>query len=222
MVHHRERVPPRHTGPTGERPCPRNMPAGSISSATSSRAAVENHGDNDRDSDDEDDEPRCPVGIPAARSDRFHCFLLLRSVPGHGVQSAPRVPGQSACLHTKLTTRAGRAAGCRRRSSRARPTGWTTPCPCPGVPAPLPSRGPCRSHRPAKASVNSWSRWPQQDRESSSSSTGSGPPWVRCAMAAMGAITRLQAYNRSPSSPHAVATRRHRASTPSCPAPATT
>ena len=38
----------------------------------------------------------------------------------------------------------------------------------------------------------------------------------------IGATTRLQANNRSPSSPHAAATTSHRASTPSCPAPATT
>lgn len=57
---------------------------------------------------------------------------------------------------------------------------------------------------------------------SSSSITGSSPPFPRWAMAAKGAITWLQAWSRSPSSPHAAATRAQRVSTPSSPAPATT
>ncbi|MCX5498235.1 LysR family transcriptional regulator [Streptomyces sp. NBC_00053] len=57
---------------------------------------------------------------------------------------------------------------------------------------------------------------------SSSSITASSPPFPRWAMAANGAITWLQAWSRSPSSPHAAATRAQRVSTPSSPAPATT
>ncbi len=85
----------------------------------------------------------------------------------------------------------------------------------------------CRPARPCLGDEQSaWheggARCSHRANASSSSITASSPPFPRWAMAANGAITRLQAWSRSPSSPHASATRAQRVSTPSSPAPATT